>query len=805
MDHFRQDLRFGARMLLKQRGTAALAIVALALGIGLTTTMFSIVDGVFLRGLPFDHAEALIYVGEKDARKPGNRPNEIPPDDFIDWRRQQTTCEDLAAFRDFNPDVAADAVAPTHYQASRISASTFNLLRVQPAMGRAFAASDEADDAPRVAILSDSAWRVQFAADPSIVGRLVRVDGVPMEVVRVMPPKFGFPHDSELWVPLTIRPGAPPRTGDTVHVFGRLKPGATMAAATAEFSGMAARISQQHPDAPAVVAEAIPFMKRFIASQVTSLLTAMLGAVFGVLLIACVNVTNLLLARAAERSREVGIRLAMGASRRRMIQQLLVEGLMLSAIGATLGLGIAIAGIRFFLAGLGDETPPFWVDVRLDYRVLAFTAFLTVIAALASSLVPAFRVTRQSLDGVLKDTGRGNTGLRTGRFTRILVVAEMTLSFCLLLASGLLAKSVMAVSNIDMPFRTDVLHARLSWPQRTYPDAAAVRVATDRMLESIAAEPGVAGAAVATGLPDNAGTTAIAVEGVPVADNTRQQPRARELAVSPEFFRVMNIAVQQGRLFDARDRDGQPLVAVVTADFAARFFPAADPIGRRLQTDGAKSPWITIVGVVPRLVVANVTSASSPPETIITPMAQGPLRSSILLVSAASGDPLKLLPSVRHAVARLDPDLPLSRVNTVAGVYYQNGWSYRVFGTIFMSFGAAALLMAAAGLYGVIAFGVRSRTQEIGVRMALGAARARILWLVLRQGMVMVGVGMALGIGLGGLLGQQLQLLLFGVTPWDVQVFSTTTMVLVATGLIATLVPARRAASVEPIVALRTE
>jgi len=801
MEQFSRDVRIAIRSLLKQPGTTALAAVALALGIGLTTAMFCIVDGVFLRGLPFEGAGRLLYVGEQNAKLADRRPRDIPMNDYLEWRAAQRSFEGLAAFSEEGADVAGEGITPQHYQAARVSAGLFALLRVAPVLGRALTDADAADGAPPVAVISDTAWRRQFDADPAIVGRVVRVDRVQTTIVGVMPAGFGFPHDEDVWRPLAERQ-TPARTErGSVNVMGRLRAGVDAKAADAEVAALTARIAEREAVSN-LTAVAMPYLDRFMDRQITGALTMMLGAVFGVLLIACVNVTNLLLARAADRVREVGIRLAMGASRVRVIRQFLIEGALLASAGGAAGIGIAFAGVRFFNLTMADSTPPFWVDVRVDARVLAFTAALAAAAALGSSLAPALRATRLGIFGVLKDAGRSTAGFRMVRFSRALVVAEVMLSFTLLIVSGLLIKSVIAVTRIEIPFRTDLLHARLTLPAKPYPDPASIAAATDRLLELVAAEPGVNGVAVTTAMPDNAGSEPVLADDAPPEPDVDRRPRSRRLAVSASFFQVTAIKPMQGRVFDGRDRASQPPVAIVTVDLAERLFHTADVRGRRIQVGpDPASPWRTIVGVVPRLTFAN-TASTRTRDAVIVPIAQAPSRWMALLVSgdeAARGD------AARRAMARLDPDLPLSQVATLAARYRDENWPVRLFGSLFASFGLAALLLSASGLYGVMAFRVRSRTQEIGVRMALGANPAGIVWMVLRQGAVLLLVGMALGFGIGGWLGQQLQLFLFGVKPWDPGVFALITVVLAGAGLLATLIPARRAASIDPMVALREQ
>ena len=804
MEQLARDVRVALRSLLARPATSMLAAAALALGIGLTTAMFCIVDGVFLRGLPFERADRLLYVGQQDSRLADRRPRDVPMNDYLEWRAGQRAFEDLAAFIETGADVAGEGITPRQYEAARIEPSLLGLLRIAPAIGRAFTLADAAEGAPPVALISDTAWRRQFDANPDVVGRTIRVDRAPVTVVGVMPPGFGFPHDAHVWLPLPTR-AMPTRAGNQpVHVLGRLRDGVGAGEANAEFRALTAALAARE-SLPNLTAVAMPFVERFMSREITVALTLMLVAVFGVLLIACVNVTNLVLARAAERVREVGIRLAIGASRARVIRQFLIEGALVASAGAAAGIGIAFAGVAFFGATMADSTPPFWVDVRVDGRVLLFTCALTGFAAVASSLAPAVRASRIGIHGVLNEAGRSTAGLRMVRFSRALVVAEITLSFALLLASGLMIKSVMVVGRLDMPFRTDLFHARVSFPARPYADPQSAWQAGERLLELLTAEPGILGAAATTALPDNAGAEAVTIDGAPAPGAGEQRPRARRLGVSPDFFSVMATGITRGRTFDARDRAGQPPVAIVTAEFAQRFFPGGDALGRRIQlgTDRA-APWRTIVGVVPRLVVANTTSTTTPSDAVLLPLAQAPSRRIALLVSAV-GDPAAALPAVLRAARRLDPDLPLSQTTTVASLYHDQSWPIRLFGSLFASFGAAALLLSTAGLYGVMAFGVRSRRQEFGVRMALGADRSGILWLVLRQGTRLVAIGLALGLGIGGWLSGQMQLFLFGVTPWDPGIFTAIAVVLAATGLTAAAVPAWRAASIDPAVALRDQ
>jgi predicted permease len=528
----------------------------------------------------------------------------------------------------------------------------------------------------------------------------------------------------------------------------------------------------------------------------------MLGAVFGVMLIACTNVANLQLARAAERMREVALRMTLGAGRVRIIRQLLLEGLMLSAAGAALGLGIAKVGITLFNENIGDTSPPFWIDIRIDLTVLAFVSGLTIIAALAASLVPALRATRQDLNSVLKDEGRGTTALYMGRLSRSLVIVEVLLSCCLLIVSGLMIKGIIALGHVQYPYATkDVLVGGVSATSSKYPAAADKARLADRIEAELRGVPGVRDVSLSSGTPESSGTTTVAVEGETYA-SSNQQPSARRLAISTKFFDVLRVGLLSGRPFSSQDGADATSVAIVDQDFATKVFGRTDVLGRRLRLGGdASAPWLTIVGIVPRLSTARSRGRT---EYVFVPLAQSPQTGFTVLASAAT-NPVGLVPGLRSALLRVDEDIALSQPDSLAADYWRSGWHYRVFGTLFMSFGLTALLLASAGLYGVMAFSVKRRTNEIGVRMALGANRTNILRMVLFQGMWRCVLGVVLGLWPAYLLGGAMTELLFNVTPTDPLVVSITLTALLTAGFLASVVPALRAASVHPMVALRNE
>jgi predicted permease len=794
-----RDCRFGIRMLLKRPGTTGLAAIALALGIGLTTTMFSIVDTAFLKGLPFDRAREIVALARQRAGT-NNFELNIPPDDFLDWKAAQRSFQDLAGSTTFFANTATTGRPAERYRGARITANTLKLLRVHPALGRDFAEADGRPGAPFVALISDRVWTERFERAPNVIGQVLRVNGEAVTVIGVLPPHFGFPNAGDIWVAERVERAVKRGEGRGLNVIGRLKPGVTIAAAQAEMKTIARQLAQQYPENKDITADVASYTRRYLGSEIIAVLSTMLAAVFGVLLIACVNVTNLQLARAAERMKEMAVRFAIGATAWRVVRQLLVEGLLLSVAGAAIGVGIAEVGITLFRNAVADTNPPFWMDFRLDIRELLFVVGLTVISALASSLIPALRIARQDINTILKDEGRSTTGFRVGLFSRMLVIVEMTLSFVLLVVSGLMIKSILSAATVTFPYDTRVMVARIAIPERDYKSTDQALQLFDRIRDRLAVVPGVRSVAVSTSAPDGGGLQPLTVEGGPPAARDAKPPSVRSFEVSNGFLDTLGVKLVEGRVFNETDRQSTVPVAMVTQDLVGRYFPRGNALGRRIQV-GKDRPWRTIVGIVPSIGVALQNGDGYIPHLVLTPLSQSEARDVMFLVSAASSATGG--PALRRAVMEIDPNLPVFGLETLDAMYAQRTWPFRVFGGLFMTFGLAALLMAAAGLYGVMSFAVRRRTQEIGVRMALGADRRRITRMVVGQGLWQVGLGTTVGLGLGWLLGSSLEPLLFRVKPWDPVVFGATMGVLGVAGLLASYIPALRAASVDPIRALR--
>ena len=796
------DLRLAIRMMVRQPGMSALAVVALALGIGLTTTMFSIVNGAALRGLPFPESDRILHVAPFNVAERGDV--DSPAHAVAQFTARQQSFEQLAAFRFATANVVGPDGIPERYQGAWITANTFRALRVAPVIGRDLRDDENRPGAAPVVIIGHKVWQERFKGAADVVGRPLRVNGTVMTVVGVMPPKFAFPSNQDLWPAATIDPATPRSPDEPVfEIIGRLRPGISADQAGAEMAAIWNQLAQEFPDRydKHFTTETKTYIQEFLGSEITGMLFAMLAAVLGVLAIACVNVANLMLARAADRSRDIAVRTAVGASRWRVVRQMMVEVIALALAGALAGLAIAWTGVTLFNRAIVDTNPPFWIDIRIDGTVLLFVSGVTIVSALIAGTVPALRASRADVTTVLNDEGRGTSSLRMGRITRGLVILEMALSFGLLVISALMIQSIVKIGNLDYGFATaDVWTGRVQLPDEEYKDDERQRQFAKALLDRLDTIPGIERAALATAVPPFAPRSAIKFPGKTYPDD-RGYPEARSLTVSPQFFEVLRVRVSQGRAFDARDRAGVDAVVIVNQSFARKHFPGG-AIGQQFAlARGEHQQWRTVVGVVPDLAM-NIIDEGRHAAAFYLPFDQLPPSGFAVLLDT-SGPPLAVTSAVRQALRELDANLPVFNVNTVEQAMYENGWPFRVFGTLFMTFGCAALFLAVVGLYGVTAFSVRRRTQEIGVRMAMGAASGDVLRMVLRQGLTPVAIGMLLGIGLAALLGNALEVMFFNVSPYDPITFTAISMVLALTGLAACLAPARRAAGVDPMVALR--
>ena len=804
-----RDLRFGLRMLLKHPVLSLSVILTFGLGIGLSTTAFSIVSAVYLEGPPYERIDRLIKL-QVAARTGDATSYGVDLHDFADFREQQTVFEDLVAYTTGSVNLAAGAGEPERFSGGFLSAAAFEQLGIRPILGRTFRAGEDGPGAEPVIILGHDLWRDRFGSSPGVLGRTVMANGVTRTIVGVMPERFGFPIHEQLWLPITIDLSLSQRgQGPSYSALGRLKDGQSLEQAGAQMAAIAVRLERDHPEANRTLRTSVqPIMGGRFGPEQNALLLAMLGAVAGVLLIACANVANLLLARSSARTREVAVRTALGASRGRVIAQLVTEVMILALGGGALGLFLGWIGIKWIGWALRNNSPPYWVTFGLDHRILLFALGATVLSGVVASLVPAVRTSKTDVAGALKDEGRGASGLRMGRFSSALVITEVAVSCSLLVASGLMIASVTRIRSANLPFATrEVLTASVFLPRLDYPDSAARAAFCETLLPRLATIPGVQAAALTQGLPGQvARQRAFEVEGQRYVAGS-DLPVAGVAAVGPGYFETFQAGVLRGREFLAGDRQGALPVALVNESFARRNFPGGDPLGRhiRLARRDSTAQWLTVVGVVPDMYLQGMDSPSADPTGFYVPIAQSGSSSVVSLALRTRGEPMARTSDVRAAVRSLDPNLPIFDVMTMGDALRRETWHFHLFGTLFMAFGFAALFLASVGLYGVMSFSVTRRTHEMGIRAALGADGPRLLWLVARKGIVLLAIGLTIGLALAALLAVPLQAVLFRVRAHDPVVFGAVVASLALVGILATLVPARRVTRVSPVVALGSE
>ena len=804
MSSIARDIRFGSRSLRKHLGLSVVAVFALTLGIGLTTTVFSIVYGALMRGLPYRDADRIVTVFEQNLAR-----NQLRMDasihDYADFRAQQRSFAQIGAWSGGTVNVSGSEKAE-RYSGVWTTSTVFDIAGVPPLLGRTIRAGEDAPGGEHVAVLSYSLWRNRFGGDREVIGKTLKANGVPYTIVGVMPDHYGFPDDGALWLPLQLDPLTLKRgTGQSISIVALLKPGVSIDAANADVNVVAKRIATEHKEQnDGVSAAVMHFIDGQLGPEPRQILYTMLGAVFFVLLIACANVANLLLDRAAHRTKEVGIRTALGASRGAVVRQFLTEAFVLATVGTALGVAAAYAGVSTFNRAIADTQPPFWLDIRLHPPVLLFAIGTALLATVASGLLPAWQASRADIGEILKDDSRGASSFRIGRLSRALVVFEIALSCGLLVAAGLMIKSVAKIRDIDTGFTTtNIFTARVGFPG-TYTDTAEQQRFFEALEARLAALPGAQSATLTASLPGvGAGENTFAIEGKSYAKDA-DYPRAPMSSVSSGYFNTFGIRVLSGRVFTSADRKDALQAAVVNQEFVAKFFPGSDAIGRRIRLGGAHStaPWRTIVGVVPNTFSGD--PARLRPPLIYTPLAQEH-SNFVSMAVRTTGPPMTITPQVRDIVSSLNRDIPIYWVYSMTEAIARPLWFIRVFGTMFMIFGVIALFLAGVGLYAVMAFSVSRRTREVGIRMALGAKPGDVLGMVVRQGVGQLGIGMVAGLTLALGVAQLLKIILFDVEPRDPAIFAAVVSVLSIAGVLACLIPARRATSVDPLLALRSD
>jgi putative ABC transport system permease protein len=801
-----QDVKFGVRVLLKSPGFAFVAVLVVALGIGANTAIFSVVNAVLLRPLPFDEPERLVRVfGTNPKRNSFSRPYSYL--NFADLRAQNNSFEALAAY---SGSSAALSGAETPEQITGVVASgdIFRVLKTKPLLGRLLSPEDEKPGGSPVAVISHGLWQRRFGSDPQVVGRQIRLDGREREIIGVTPPDFRFEFltdAADFWTPLDPQaPGFQSRGAIFLEVLGRLKPEVEIGAAQADMRGVMGRLEQAYPNQNAGVGLRLAGAREELVGDLRPTLLVLLAAVGCVLLIACANVANLLLARAAGRGREIAVRVALGASRGRIIRQLLTESTMLACAGGLLGLLFAVWGVSLLSSFIPADVPRF-DETSLDLRVLGFTLAASVVTGILFGLAPAIHSSRLDMNEALKEGGRSATeGRGRSRVRSLLIVSEVALSLVLLVGAGLLVKSFVRLRNTDPGFDPqNTLTASLSLASVRYEKDEQITRFYDQLIERARALPGVESVGAVAPLP--LGGNNISFSFV-LLDRPEPPPgqgvSASARFVTPDYFRAMGIPLRKGRVFNDQDRRDAPAKLVVNEAFARRFLTGEEPLGKRLRL-GYNDIEAEIVGVVGD-VRGNSLSVPGSPEYYI-PESHGAWSDMSLVVRTSTPDPASLTPALRAAVREMDKDQPLYEVRTMGALVTRSVARQRFSMTLIGVFAALALALAAVGIFSVMSYLVAQRTHEIGIRMALGAQGRDILRLVVGHGMTLTLVGVALGLAGAFALTRLMSSLLYGVSATDPATFGGVAALLAAVALLACYVPARRATKVDPMVALRHE
>ena len=807
LDSLLQDLRFGTRMLRKNPGFTAVAVLTLALGIGANTAIFSVVDAILLRPLPYHEPNRLVIIAESDSPNDVAMRKGVAPGNYLDWRDQNRVFSQVVAVH-FPGFSLTGTDRPERVLAAAISPDALALLGLRPQLGREITPDDDRQGAPAVVMLSDALWRRRFNASPDILGKAIHLGLIPYTVIGVLPDGLHFPSkEVDLWIPLQheLSPvNMHWRNSHYLEVYARLNSGVTISQARDEMNRIAASLKNTYPDTNSGAGAVVLPLQHDLVSGIRPVLLTLLVAVGFVLLIACANVANLLLVRAIRREKELSVRVALGAERSRLVRQLLTESVMLSFAGGILGLLIA-GWLRHLLLALRPPGLPLFNPVRTDVRVLFFTLAVSILTGLLFGLIPALRAARADVNLALKNTSRGVTlGFGAHRFRNLLVAGEIAISLVLLIGAGLLIQSFLRLRNTDLGFRTDhTVTVRISIPGDKYPDDTQVAAFCDRLLAKVRFLSGVEAAGMTSFLPltgeefDNS----FDIVGRPPSPPSHEE-YALVRQVDPQYFSVLGIPVIQGRALNDLDRAGRPRAIVISESMARRYWPTGGPLGEHLivYMGMDQSPW-EIVGIV-RDVRSDINAEPGP--IIYFPYKQMPYRYMVLAVRTHA-DEKSMVETIRTAARSVDPDEPLYQSRTLEELVSQTLAPWRFSMTLVGAFAALALLLATAGAYTVISYTVSQRTSEIGIRIALGAQPRHVLWLILYRGMGLCLSGVAAGLVGAEFLSRLLVSQLYGVQPTDLPTFAMITLILVGVTFVATFVPAWRATRVDPMVALRHE
>ena len=804
LETFMQDLRYGLRSLLKKPGFTATAVIALALGIGANTAIFSVINGVLLRSLAYANPDSIVMVWERSVARSDHR-NVVSPANFLDWQKQSTSFAHMAAIAEQRVNLTGGTGEPEEIKVQVVTQPFFAALGVQPLVGRSFIPEEDRVGNDLVIVLSDELWRNRFGADPAIVGKQVTISGRQRTVIGVMPPGFHFlDNQVKAWLPFALDPAVNYReaSGRYLRVVARLKPGVSLQQAQAEMTGIARQLEQMHVKYNTGWGVNVVPMHEQVVGEIRPILIVLLAAVAFVLLIACANVANLLLSRAASRQRELALRAALGASRMRLVRQMLTESLLLAVMGGVVGVFLAYWGIRLLIA-FGPDNIPRLSEITIDPRVLAFTFGISLLTGVLFGLVPALQASRPDLNDALKEGSRGSTGGRSRTLRNVFVVAEVSLALVLLIGAGLMIRSFMRLQSVQTGFQPEnVLTMRVQLPRAKYAEPHQKVEFFKQAEQRIAALPGVQSVGAISYLPltGPAARDGFKIVGQP-DPAPGQEPPCEVRVITPTYFQAMGIPLLKGRLLDQRDGK-EPKVLLINETLAKRYFPNEDPIGKRIAVSWSDGEIDEIVGVVGDIREGALNK--DPEPAVYWPHPREPY-GGMALVVRASGDAARLGTAVQKEIRALDPEQPVADVRTMEQVIARSIARPRFNMLLLAIFAGVALLLASVGLYGVMNYSATQRIHEVGIRMALGATRTDIMRLIVGNGMLLTLIGIAIGVAASIGLTRVMQSFLFGIGATDAVTFIGVSALLIVVALLANYIPAHKATRVNPTIALRYE
>jgi putative ABC transport system permease protein len=801
-----QDIRFGLRTALKNKGVTAIAILCLAVGIGLNTMMFTVVDGVLIKPLPYRDPDQIIQLHTTHQRS-GIRRGALSWLDLRDWRERAHSFGAIAGLQGRSFTIS-DQGNPERYSGAAIGHELFPMLGIAPQMGRAFNADDDREGGEPVALLSDDLWRRRYGADAGIVGRSIVINSRPHTVIGVMPPRFRFPNNQLLWVPLAQYATSKERGERGLSVYARLKDGTTLEQGRQESVAIAAALASAYPDTnEGWGAYLRPLREAFIPADVRLIVLTMMGAVTLVLLIACFNVANLMLARASTRAREISIRTALGAGRGRLLRQLLTESVIVGLASVPLGIVLAWLSTQLMNSSIPPDQLPYFIHWELNTRALIYTIGVAALTGIVFGLAPAIQASKADLQETLKESGRGMAGSGRAWIRNTLVVAEVALSLLLLIGASLFMRSFLNLRHASGGFDTaPLMTMRFYLPSEQYATSEAKSRRVEDILRRVEALPGVQAAFASNLVPlgSGGGENRIAIDGQAAAKG--DEPTVGFTGVSPHLLRTLGLPILRGRDFTDTEGVSRTPVAVINQAMAVKFWPKEDPIGRRFRVidDDTNREWFTIIGVTSDFRHYELDDFDPIAPCAYVPFPYGTFPNTGLTLRAA-GDPALIAGPAREQIRASDPSLAVFQVITMEALRQRGYWQFWLFGWMFSMFGGIALLLAAVGVYGVLSYSVAQRTQEIGVRVALGAARADVLKLVIVDGVKLAIIGVGLGALGSFFVTPVVRTQLYNVSPTDPLSFLAVSLFLTSIAFLASYLPARRATAVDPLVALRAE